>query len=320
MTDRKIARATTRNGPAAGPRGGPAAGTGSPPARKFSFFPGCSLHSTAREYYDSVVASMAALGVELEELDDWNCCGATALSSTDTLLSYALPARDLALAAERGLPLAVACNSCYVTLNRANAVIETDSLWREKVQEALAVTGRTLDEPIEIRHTIHILRDDIGVAELRRRVTRRLVGLKVAPYYGCQLGRPRHEFTDPEQPMEMDDILAAIGAEVVRFDRKAKCCGGALMTTKEDVVLRINEQLLLEAQARDASLIAVCCPMCQMNLDAYQRKINSRFGTRYDIPIVYYTQLVGFALGLDEDDMGFARGFVPATKYLRKYA
>ncbi|HCJ10993.1 MAG TPA: disulfide reductase [Clostridiales bacterium] len=286
----------------------------------FVFFPGCSLHSTAREYHDSTVQSMAVLGITLEELDDWNCCGATALSSADSLLSYALPARNLAMTQERGLPMAVACNSCFVTLNRVNALMETDAPYRSKVEETLKAIGRRLDGPVEIRHTLHIIYHDVGLDRIREKVKRRLEGLKVAPYYGCQIARPRHEFSDPEFPTEMDDILEAIGAEVVRYDRKTKCCGGALMTTKEDVVLELNEQLLREAQVRGADLIAVCCPMCQMNLDAYQGKINSRFGTDYKLPVVYFTQLLGFALGLDEKAMGFGRGFVPAGKHLKKYA
>jgi heterodisulfide reductase subunit B len=263
---------------------------------------------------------MAALGVDLEELDDWNCCGATALSSTDTLLSYALPARNLALAEERQQELAVACNSCFVILNRTNTVMETDNPWRPKVREALTSIGRTLSGPVKIRHTLHILRDDVGVQRIRQKVKRRLDGLKVAPYYGCQIARPRYTKADTELPIEMDEVLDALGATVVQYDRKTKCCGGALMTTKEDMVLKLNEQLLGEAEARGAELIAVCCPMCQMNLDAYQGKINSRFGTHYSIPIVYYSQLLGFALGLDEEAMGFRRGFVPATRYLKKYA
>jgi len=297
-----------------------AAGPAAAPVAKYSFFPGCSLHSTAHEYFDSTVQSLALLGVELEELEDWSCCGATALSSTDTLLSYVLPARNLAMTAEKGLAMAVACNSCFVTLNRANAVMGTDGPYRDKVREALKSVGRRLDKPIEIRHTLHILHEKVGLDRIQEKVTRRLEGLKVAPYYGCQIARPRHEFSDPELPTEMDDVLAAIGAEVVRYDRKTKCCGGALMTTKEDAVLEINEQLLREAKTRGADIIAVCCPMCQMNLDAYQGKINSRFGTDYAVPIVYYTQLLGFALGLGFDDMGLKRGFVEATPYLRKYA
>jgi len=289
-------------------------------ATRFSFFPGCSLHTTAREYLDSVVAVMGALGVELEELDDWNCCGATALSSADMLLSYALPARNLAMVSELGLPLAVACNSCFVTLSRANSVFRSEGPWRAKVNEVLAALGRKVSKPVEIRHVLHILRDTVGLDRIRAAVKRPLAGLKVAPYYGCQLSRPRHEFSDPEFPTEMDEVLAVAGCEVVRFDRKTKCCGGALMTTKEDVVLEINEQLLREAATRGADLIAVCCPMCQMNLDAYQGKINSRFGTRYELPVVYFSQLLGFALGFDEAVMGLARGFVPATKHLRKYA
>jgi len=297
----------------------PQPGPRSEPLR-FSFFPGCSLHSTAREYHDSTLKTLALLGVELEELEDWNCCGATALSSSDTLLSYVLPARNLAMTAERGLPMAVACNSCFVTLNRANGVMATDGPWRAKVRQALQAVGRRLDRPVEIRHTLHILHREVGTARIKEKTTRRLEGLKVAPYYGCQIARPRHEFSDPELPTEMDELLAAIGAEVVRYDQKTKCCGGALMTTKEDLVLEINERLLREARARGADVIAVCCPMCQMNLDAYQGKINGRFGTDYSIPVVYFTQLLGFALGLDEAAMGFGRGFVPATKHLRKYA
>lgn len=289
-------------------------------ALRYSFFPGCSLHSTAREYSDSTVKALGLLGVELEELEDWNCCGATALSSSDTLLSYVLPARNLAMTAELGLPMAVACNSCFVTLNRANAVMAVGGPYRAKVKEALGAINRKLSGPVDIRHTLHILYYQVGLERIQAQTVRRLEGLKVAPYYGCQIARPRHEFSDPELPVEMDGVLQAIGADVVRYDQKTKCCGGALMTTKEDVVLEINERLLREAQARGADVIAVCCPMCQMNLDAYQGKINGRFGTNYGIPIVYYTQLLGFALGLDEAAMGFGRGFVPATKYLKKYA
>ncbi|RJQ04635.1 MAG: disulfide reductase [Bacillota bacterium] len=301
-------------------RRGASTAEGVPPVVAYSFFPGCSLHSTAREYHDSVVFSLAALGVDLQEVDDWNCCGATALSSTGTLLSYVLPARVLALAQEAGRPLAVACNSCFVTLNRANAVLDGQSEWRERVENALRAIGRTVQGATEIRHTLSILREDVGLKRLRQAVQRPLYGLRVAPYYGCQFSRPRYADANPELPVEMDEVLEAIGADVVRYDRKTKCCGGALMTTKEDVVLQLNEQLLREAQAQGAELIAVCCPMCQMNLDAYQGKINNRFGTRYNTPIVYYSQLVGFALGLSEESMGFSRGFVPATRHLRRYA
>jgi len=193
-----------------------------PPVAAYSFFPGCSLHSTAREYHDSVVLSLAALGVDLQELDDWNCCGATALSSTDTLLSYVLPGRVLALAQEAGRALAVACNSCFVTLNRANAVLAGESDWREKVEKALRAVGRTVEGATEISHTLSILREDVGLERLREAVRRPLSGLRVAPYYGCQFSRPRYSDTNPELPVEMDEVLEAIGADVVRYDRKTK--------------------------------------------------------------------------------------------------
>jgi len=284
----------------------------------YTYFPGCTSHSTAKEYDESTRAVCAHLGMALKELEDWNCCGATAIASQSHLASLAVPLRNLALAeAAGGGDIAVACNACFVALRKAQGAWE-DPRFRPKLTEALAAGNRTYNGGARVRHLLDILLRDLGLAALKERVTRPLEGLKVAPYYGCQLVRPDAGFSSTEQPTELDDLLAALGAEPVRYDNKTRCCGGALITTKEPVALGLNEDLLAEAQDRGADCIAVACPMCQLNLEGYQGKINARFGRSYRMPVLFFTELMGLALGLAPQKLGMGRHLVSARPVLQR--
>ncbi|KLU59868.1 succinate dehydrogenase/fumarate reductase iron-sulfur subunit [Peptococcaceae bacterium CEB3] len=285
----------------------------------YAYYPGCSLHATAREYDESTRAVFENLGIGLREIEDWNCCGATALPSTSYLFSLVVPSRNLALAEETGQDVAVACNSCFVTLRRAKSVYEENPLWRAKIQEAMGAIGRSFAARVQIRHVLDIVVNDVGLDRIAETVRRPLRGLKVVPYYGCQIARPKNEFAHPELPTEMDRLLEVLGAKVLRYDHKTKCCGGALMTTKPDAVLELEKELLGEADLRGAEAMVVSCPLCQFNLDAYQDKVNKRFQTNYNIPVIYFTQLLGVAQGLAPKKLGLKRNLVPLRGLLHKY-
>ena len=282
--------------------------------RSYWYYPGCSSHASARDYRQSVALISSALGLDLVELEDWSCCGTTAMTSVEPRLSVVLSARNLALAEEAGgeADLVVTCNSCFATLRRAQEQYTTRQEVRAEVDEALAAIGRRYRGTVRVRHLLDVLVNDVGPDAVRERVRRPLSGLRLAPYYGCLLGRPRNDFEDPEEPLSMDRLLEATGATVVKFDRKSKCCGGALITTHEEAALLLVKEILSEAVARGAQAVVTACPMCQFNLDAYQARVNAAFGTRLRIPVIYFSQAVGLSLGFGASELGLGQRFVPA--------
>lgn len=267
---------------------------------RYLYYPGCSAEATGKAYDLSTRAMMEKLGVELAELDDWNCCGATSYFSVRELDSFAIAARNLAIAQEMGDDeLCVICNACYTTLAKANRYMADDPHVYEQVNGALGAVGRSYDGTVKVRHIMDILINDIGLEAIADKVTRRLTNLKVAPYYGCQFSRPIGTFDDHEFPTTMDRLFEALGAAVVDYPAKVKCCGGMMMLTKEEGALRMCHELLTAAQVNGADVIVAACPLCEMNLEAYQPRVNKMFGTSFDIPVMYFTQLAGLALGAD---------------------
>ena len=179
------------------------------------------------------------------------------------------------------------------------------------VNEALAEGGLSYSGKTNVRHPLDILMNDVGLDAILQKQKRNLNGLKIAPYYGCQIVRPYTDFDDPMYPTKMDTLLKALGAQVVDYPLKTRCCGGSLMGTIEEIGLRLNYILLKEAVERGANCIAVLCPLCQFNLECYQEEINNRYNTKFSIPIVYFTQAMGMALGLSKENLGLQRAIVP---------
>jgi heterodisulfide reductase subunit B len=278
---------------------------------KYSYFPGCSLKGLGRAYEESLLPVMRHLGVELVELDDWNCCGATAYMSVDEQKACVLAARNLAIAEKTGPQALVApCSACYLVLNKTKHNIADFPEINLGVQRALrnanlAYTGNT-----PVRHPLDVLINDVGLDAIKEKVVRPLKGLKVAPYYGCQVVRPYATFDDAWNPTTMDRLLATLGAEVLHFPLKTKCCGGSLTGTIPEAGLRLTYILLKEAVRRGADVIATICPLCQFNLDAYHDQIDRRWGPAR-IATVYFTQLMGLAFGLEPKQLGLQRNFVP---------
>jgi heterodisulfide reductase subunit B len=270
---------------------------------KYFYYSGCSLEGTALEYNISTQAVMRELGVELTELEDWTCCGASAAESVSELLSLVLPARNLALAEriDQDRDFLIPCSACYLNLRKVDEQIKGKEGLLAQVNEVLSVEGLSYKGGMRSRHLLDVLATDIGPGMIRAQVKRELSGLRVAPYYGCQALRPYGGYDDPEQPHCMEPLIRALGADIHRWTRGAKCCGAGLMTTKKDVAVELTSSLL--KAARGADCIATVCPMCQMNLDSYQKHISSVKGEKLGISVLYLPQLIAMAFGLPEQDI-----------------
>jgi heterodisulfide reductase subunit B len=279
--------------------------------RSYSYYPGCSLHGTGVEFDASVRQVCRKLGIDLRELQDWVCCGASAAHSTDELMSLALPAHTLKQAEASGLPLAVPCAMCFSRLRITLHEIENkDTL--DRVNRAL---GTQLGAPVAVESMLQVLADE----SLSLPIARSLEGLKVACYYGCLLARPPEVvgIDDAENPQIMDKLVARLGAEAVDWGLKTSCCGAGVAFPRLDVVLRLSHRLLSLAQSSGADCVAVACPMCHSNLDMYQKDMTAKFGQKTALPVLYFTQLMGLALGLPPGDLLLDKHFTDPLPMLR---
>jgi len=285
---------------------------------KYTYYPGCSVSATANLYQDSIDAIAPALGLELEELEDWNCCGATAYMSVKELMSFAISARNLAIAEKHHRDVVTPCSACYTVLNKTNHYFADYPDLRVKIGKALEAGGLSYSGNVRVRHLLDVICTDIGCEKMASLAKKKLSGLKVAPYYGCQIVRPDAGFDDPDEPTTMNKLVEAVSGEGVDYRMKTACCGASLMGTQEDLALRLCRNLLLDAQQNGAHCIVTICPLCQMNLDVYQSKVNRLFKTKFDIPILYFTQLIGVSLGLPLRDLGLNRLAVKLTGPMKR--
>ncbi|KAF1075120.1 CoB--CoM heterodisulfide reductase iron-sulfur subunit B family protein [Halodesulfovibrio sp. MK-HDV] len=280
------------------------------------YYPGCSGSGTSVEYDKSTRAVCKKLGIELNEIDDWSCCGSTPAHTVDHTLSAALSARNLVLAAKQGQEEVVTpCPSCLANLRTASRKIE-DENYRPKVE---ALLDEPCDEAASVASTLQLIVERVGMDAIKKAVVKPLKDLNVACYYGCIMNRPPElmQFDDPENPMAMDDIMEACGATVLPFPLKVECCGAAAGMPKKDIVTELSGRLLDVAESLNTEIIVTACPLCQMNLDLRQGQVNRANGTRYDIPVVYFTQLLGLALGLSAEEVGLSKLVVDPTPRLR---
>jgi len=285
----------------------------------YAYYPGCSAEATAVGLGLSTQAIAKPLDMELIELEDWTCCGSTPYGSLDELESIAVAARNLALAEKTGLNLVTPCSSCFVTLSKANLHLKEHRQLMEQVNEALAVVNLEYHGNVQVRLLLELLVNDITPEVIATKVKRPLNGLKVAPYYGCQEARPHFGFDDPEFPQSLDRLVESLGAEAVPYPLKSHCCGGALVISEEDLALDLMRKLLANAVNNGAQCITTPCPLCQTNLDAYQSRVNSKFKTNYNLPILFITQLMGIAFGLNSKDLGLKTNIVPMERVLANY-
>ncbi|MFZ2041730.1 MAG: CoB--CoM heterodisulfide reductase iron-sulfur subunit B family protein [Desulfobacterales bacterium] len=271
---------------------------------KYLYYPGCSLEASASEYDRSSRAFLTAMGAEITELADWNCCGASAAEAQSRLLALALPARNLAIAEKMGIApdLLVPCSACYLNLRKVTEKIRREPDLLAELNTVLSADGLHLSGGVRVRHLLDVVATDLGAQALRARVSRPLKGLTIAPYYGCQCLRPYKVFDDPEAPQSMSPLIEAAGAAVHPWQMGARCCSASLMTAKPEVGIALVADILTAARGADA--IATVCPMCQMNLEAFQAKASRFAGENLAISVLYLPQLLGLAMGLGESEVG----------------
>lgn len=278
---------------------------------KYSYFPGCSLKGLGRAYEESFLPVMKHLGIEVQELDDWNCCGATAYMAVDEAKACVLTARNLALAEQQGNhPVLAPCSACYMVLNKTKHYFQDYPEMKATIDKALDTVGLSYGGDTPVRHPLDTLVNDVGLEAIKTKVVKPLTGLKVAPYYGCQIVRPYSTFDDHYNPVTMDNLLKALGAEVVTYPLKTKCCGGSLTGTVPEAGRRLVYILMKEARKRGADCLVTVCPLCQFNLDAYHAQVTSEYGLDC-LPTLYFTQIMGLAFGLSEKELGLNRLVLP---------
>jgi heterodisulfide reductase subunit B len=274
---------------------------------RYAYYPGCSGLGTSKEYDSSTRAVCAALGMELVDIPDWSCCGSSPAHTVDDRLSGALAGRNLAQAEmlEGVQAIITPCPSCLTNLKTAAV--------RLRKPEFAASVNKLLDKPVKntlpVKSVLQAIFEDVGVDAVRPKVFKWLRGLKLAPYYGCIMNRPPEvmEFDDHENPVAMDQLMEAVGAEPVPFPLKVECCGASYGVARRDIVETLSGKLLDMAALNGADAVVTACPLCQMNLDLRQDQINAANKTSHNLPVFYFTQLLGLALGLKEKDLGMSK-------------
>jgi len=277
---------------------------------KVSYYPGCSLHSTGLEYNESTQEVCRILDIELDELSDWNCCGAGSAHCTDEVLAVELAARNLATAEEAGLDLVIPCAACFNRFKVAEKHI------REGKEP---VIDTSYQGKIPVRHLLDFLSEEENLKVIKEKIEKPLNGLKVACYYGCLITRPP-KITDAknhENPQVMDDLLSLLGAEISPWSYKTDCCGGSLMLSRPDIVVQLSGKLIQMAEEAGANCIATACPLCQANLDTKQGMISKNLEREIHFPTFYFTELLGLALGYEKADKWFRRHVVDPRDLLK---
>jgi heterodisulfide reductase subunit B len=294
-----------------------------------AYYPGCALEETAHAYHRSTKEVGKALGLELVELENWNCCGAMEVKNIDPKLQTYLSARNLAIAAEMGFSVVMApCNGCYHNLKKAEYDLAADPDSRAVVDRLSQKAGHNSyrSGTVATIHALDWLKEAIGEEGLKRRVKNSLAGLKIANYYGCMYTRPRHIFPEKDKgpgsestakPHFMDDLLAAAGAVCVEYPLKTACCGGAHTLSDSDTSTKLVLNLIETAQACGADVIATECPTCHTGLEIHQVRAEKVFGRKTRIKILYFTQLLGMALGLSARRVGVHENFSDASDLLK---
>jgi heterodisulfide reductase subunit B2 len=291
---------------------------------QYLYYPGCSMESSGRAYHDSIQVVNEKLNIDFEEIDDWNCCGATEYLAISQPRAYALIGRNLALASQQSKTsqsLVAPCSACYLNLSKVDHQMKVYPKIDKQVNSALAA-GNLNYKPgsLEVRHLLDIIYYEVGLETVKSKVVRPLHGLRVVPYLGCMVPRPDYQkrFSDYNQPMELDKLMEALGAQVVDYQYKTTCCGGHIPHISPNTAYELIRRLLYGAERTQADIMVTVCPMCQLNLDAYQSDTNRHFNNQFTLPVVFFTQLMGLAFGAEPDQVGIGRELIDARSVIQK--
>lgn len=283
---------------------------------KYAYYPGCSLHSSASEYNDSIKAVCNKLDIDLWEIPGWTCCGASSAHSVDHLLGLAIPARNLIEAEKEGLDVLAPCAACWQRLVRVNQEIKQSPEMKEKISKAVGTEIKGTSKIVSMFEAVLAT----NLSNIAEKVTRPLKGLKIACYYGCYYLKPPKltGLDNPENPHLLDDIMQTCGAETVNWPYKTECCGASLVFYDVNTVLGMSKRVLNVARNANVDAIVTACPLCQSNLDMRQGQINKHLGTDFNIPIFYFTELLAYAMGVSPKEFGIDKHCVDARNVLKK--
>ena len=288
---------------------------------KYAFFPGCVSKGACPELYQSVMQVYPQIGIELEEMTTASCTGAGVLQEKDRRLGDVLNARTFALAEQQNLPIMTICSTCQGVMSQANHRMTTDEAYLAEINQVLREEGLQYRGTTNIRHFVWILLEDVGAKELKRHIQRPLTGLRAAPFYGCYLQRPTEalEFDDfPDRPQALEQVIEILGAEVVDFPGKSRCCGFPILTINEPNSLTMVATHTTDAKAHGADIMVTPCPLCHLNLDGMQAKAANQQQTSIDLPILHLPQLLGLAMNMDPQSLGLNRNLVSTEPTLQK--
>jgi len=286
---------------------------------EIAYYPGCSLHASSQLYDIQCKLVFRNLGMELKEIEDWNCCGATAASKTDDFLAIALPARNLGLAAATGLPeIIIPCSSCYSRTLISQKTLAADPALKDAINAEL---GHKIEGSIKVSSILEALLAKVKSGELAKQAVKKLEGLKPACYYGCLLTRFPIDVAVPddvENPQGMETVCKALGAEPVDWSYKTDCCGASSSISDAEQSLLLMSRILKDAIGRGANCIVATCPLCQFNVDAYQDQVGKRYGIKKRLPVYFITELIGLSMGIDPLEMQVDRHIVDAMGLLKE--
>jgi heterodisulfide reductase subunit B len=286
---------------------------------KLTYFPGCSAHGTSEEFDHTLKLVMKTLDVQMEEIPDWNCCGATSAHVMTENLALALPMRNLVLA-ERldNKIMGIACASCYSRMKGTKKHLDENPELAKKINSTVIDEGE-YKGTIDVKSMLQYCYEEIGLETIKSKVVKSLSGLKVVCYYGCLLTRPKDiaQFDSPEYPMSMDRLMEALGAKALDFDYKTECCGASFSISDTEIVESLSGKILEVAKETGAHMIVVACPLCQSNLDMRQPDIAKHTGKKFDIPVMYFTQLMAMAFGYDQKELKLPKHIVPVEPALK---
>ena len=286
---------------------------------RYALYLGCTVPVRALNYEMSARLVAARLGIELVDVDGFSCCGFPA-KPLDWKAGTLMAARNLALAEGMGLDILTLCSACTEMLTEANYHLQHDDELRAWANEELAKMGRQYNGTVRVRHIARVLYEEIGVERLRQEVTVSLEGFGFAPHYGCHYLKPSYlydGFDDPENPRSLDELIAVTGAHSVRYEDESQCCGGGVLGFDAETALQVTKQKLDHVTTAQADAMVLICPFCSIMYEANQRRIESTYETEYKLPVLYYTQILGLAMGFTAEEMGFKLNRVKPRRLLK---
>ncbi|MEE9205088.1 MAG: CoB--CoM heterodisulfide reductase iron-sulfur subunit B family protein [Nitrospirales bacterium] len=286
---------------------------------RYALYPGCAAKGATPELYQSTMAIIGQLGIEVVELTAASCCGAGVVGEAEPDVALALNARTFAQAEQLGLDVMTICGTCQGVMGAANKRLKEEPRLRERINQMLAQDGIAYRGTVQVKHLLWIVVREVGLHQLRGQVRIPMQGFRIAPFYGCYILRPSWDlgFDDPENPTSLEKVIKAVGGEAVAYPGRTKCCGFPIILEKEAIAVAMAGQNMKEAKDEGADFMVTPCPLCHMSLDIYQDRAGRAVHTTLNLPILHLPQLLGLAMGMPAKDLGLSRHFIPVDSILR---